>query len=325
MNLPSLKGNWVDFVILIVLLYFLSDAWRTGFWVVLADFLGFLISIITALFGYSFISTLLQNSFSFSRPFSNAIGFLLVAAFMEMFISFVFIRLIRKVPYKFWKQPWSSIVASIPALGQGIIFICFVLTLTMSLPIFPKAKTDINKSVIGGYLLERTSWFEARINTIFGGLIEESLTYLTVEPGARESVELQVDDLVLTTDEVSESEMFGIVNEERVKRGINELILRDELVPIARAHAQDMWHRAYFGHYSPEGEDVGKRLENAKVNYMVAGENLALAPTVQTAHTGLMNSEGHRKNILDPEFKRIGIGVVDNGVYGKMFVQIFTD
>jgi uncharacterized protein YkwD len=38
-----------------------------------------------------------------------------------------------------------------------------------------------------------------------------------------------------------------------------------------------------------------------------------------------MNSEGHRKNILDPEFKRLGIGVIDNGVYGKMFVQIFTD
>jgi uncharacterized protein YkwD len=52
---------------------------------------------------------------------------------------------------------------------------------------------------------------------------------------------------------------------------------------------------------------------------------LALAPTLATAHTGLMNSEGHRANILEPKFKRVGIGVIDNGVYGKMFVQVFTD
>jgi len=67
------------------------------------------------------------------------------------------------------------------------------------------------------------------------------------------------------------------------------------------------------------------RLEKAGVSYSIAGENLALAPTVQTAHTGLMNSEGHRANILEPQFKRVGIGVIDNGIYGKMFVQIFTD
>ncbi len=70
---------------------------------------------------------------------------------------------------------------------------------------------------------------------------------------------------------------------------------------------------------------MGDRLNEAAISYSVAGENLALAPTVQTAHNGLMNSEGHRKNILDPEFKKLGVGVIDNGVYGKMFVQVFTD
>ncbi|MFC1600546.1 CvpA family protein [Patescibacteria group bacterium] len=325
MNLPSLKGNWVDFVILVVFLYFLSDAWRTGFWIVLADFLGFLVSIVTALFGYSFVSSLFQSNFSFSRSLSNAIGFLLIAALCQMIISFVFINIIRKIPYKFWKQPWSSIVASFPAIGQGIVFISFILTLAMSLPIFPKVKTDINESAMGGYLLEKTSWFDAKVNNIFGGLIEESLTYLTVYPGSHESLDLRVDSFVLTIDEVSENQMLGLVNKERKKQGINELAVREEPIPVARSHAQDMWQRAYFGHYSPEGEDVSTRLKKAEVNYFVAGENLALAPTVQTAHTGLMNSEGHKKNILDPEFKRVGIGVIDNGVYGKMFVQIFTD
>ena len=52
---------------------------------------------------------------------------------------------------------------------------------------------------------------------------------------------------------------------------------------------------------------------------------MALAPNVDRAHTGLMNSEGHKRNILDPAFGKIGIGVVDGGVYGKMFTQVFTE
>jgi uncharacterized protein YkwD len=86
-----------------------------------------------------------------------------------------------------------------------------------------------------------------------------------------------------------------------------------------------MWERKYFSHISPEGEDVGDRLDRHNINYFYAGENLALAPTTQTAHNGLMNSEGHRRNILEPQFRSVGIGVIDNGVYGKIFVQVFTD
>jgi uncharacterized protein YkwD len=325
MNLSIFNGNWVDLVIILILVYFLSDSWRLGFWVILADFLGFLISLITALFGYSFASSILQDNFSIPRSLANALGFLFIAGVSEAVLSFIFINITQKIPFKFWKKPWSNILAAFPALGQGIILISFLLVLTMSLPILPKVKTDINQSKIGGVLLEKTTGLEARINEIFGGLIEDSLTYLTVRPGSQESITLEIEDFVFSIDEVSEKEMFRLVNEERKERGINELGLRDELIPVARNHAQDMWEGSYFGHVSPEGEDVGDRLEKADISYGVAGENLALAPTVQTAHSGLMNSEGHRKNILDPEFKRMGIGVIDNGVYGKMFVQVFTD
>jgi uncharacterized protein YkwD len=321
----SIGGNWVDFVIILILVYFLSDSWRLGFWVILADFLGFLISLMAALFGYSYASAVLQGNFSFSRSLANALGFLFVAGISEAILSFTFLNLTKKIPYKFWKKPWSNIMAAFPALGQGIILTSFILVLVMSLPVLPKVKVDINESRIGGYLLEKTTGLEARINEIFGGLIEDSLTHLTIRPGSRESISLQVEDFNFSTDEISEREMLKLVNEERRKNSATELALRDELVPVAREHAMDMWQRGYFGHYSPEGESVGDRLDKMGVVYFIAGENLALAPTVQTAHSGLMNSEGHRRNILDTEFKRVGIGVIDNGVYGKMFVQVFTD
>jgi len=70
---------------------------------------------------------------------------------------------------------------------------------------------------------------------------------------------------------------------------------------------------------------LGDRLDRAGIRYSFAGENLAMAPTLATAHNGFMNSEGHRANILEPKFRRGAVGVIDNGVYGKMFVQVFTD
>ena len=79
MNFPNLQANWIDLVIILILVYFLSDSWRLGFWVILADFLGFLISLVAALFGYSFVSTLLQDNFSIPRSLENALGFLFIA------------------------------------------------------------------------------------------------------------------------------------------------------------------------------------------------------------------------------------------------------
>ncbi len=61
------------------------------------------------------------------------------------------------------------------------------------------------------------------------------------------------------------------------------------------------------------------------ITYGYAGENLALAPSTELAMQGLMNSPGHRKNILSPNFTKVGIGVMDGGIYGKMFTQEFTD
>ena len=94
---------------------------------------------------------------------------------------------------------------------------------------------------------------------------------------------------------------------------------------MARAHADDMFKRGYFAHDTPEGVDPFQRMQNAGIVFGLAGENLALAPTLEIAHTGLMNSPGHRANILRDGFRKIGIGVLDGGVYGKMFVQEFTD
>lgn len=325
MNIPALQGNWVDLVIILILIYFLSEAWRHGFWVLLADFVSFFGSLLISLAGYKLASKFLQNNFSFSHSTSNALGFLLVAIISEAVLGYLFAHLISRLPEKLWKSKYQKYLGIIPALGEGFILIAFILTFILSLPVNPQLKEAVSESQIGSLIIRQTSGIEGKINDIFGGVVDDALTYFTVEPGSKESIPLDVGSLNLTVDTKSEGEMLTALNQERSSRGISGLSWSSVITEVARAHARDMWERHYFSHYSPEGQDVGDRLNAAHISYTVAGENLALAPTIKTAMTGFMNSPGHRANILDSRFHKVGIGVIDNGFYGKMFVQVFTD
>jgi len=321
----NFNGNWVDLVIAIVILVFISEAGRVGFWVLMADFVSFLGSLLISLRGYQYAASLLRANFSLPHSVSNALGFLFTAILVETILGYLLLAAIKKIPNKYWKVWWNKFLGVLPAAGEGLVLVAFLLTLIVSLPVNPRLKSDVSKSRIGSYLVSQTAGIEKGLNEIFGGVIEDSLTYLTIKPGSRQSIPLNIDTRSLSVDEASEQGMFKLVNEERRKQGIKELVWAPEIVPVSRAHAQDMWERSYFSHVSPEGKDVGDRLDDAGVNYSFAGENLALAPTLATAHNGLMNSEGHRANILEPQFSKVGIGVIDNGIYGKMFVQVFSD
>ena len=85
-----------------------------------------------------------------------------------------------------------------------------------------------------------------------------------------------------------------------------------------------MFRLGYFAHGSPVTGDVGDRLTAAGVTYVAAGENLAYAPSVAVAHSRLMNSPTHYANIMNPNFTRIGIGVVQADSRGLMITQVFA-
>lgn len=320
-----MDGNYIDLIIIAILLYFASEAFRHGFWVILSDFISFFGSLILSLRFYGPISQFLKLNFDLNLSIAKAVGFLIAAIIFESVLGYVFGYLIHKLPERIKKHKINNFLGVIPGVGEGLVLVSALLILIIALPIKPQVKNDITESEIGSVLLNKTAIFETAINEVFGGVINESLTYFTVNPDSGESVSLDVDSFKLSVDEKAESDMFTKINFERKKLAISELIWEPTAVPVARNHAKDMWERKYFAHVSPDGKDVGDRLQYSKVSYSFAGENLALAPTTVTAHTGLMNSRGHRENILDPRFKKVGVGVIDNGVYGKMYVQVFTD
>lgn len=121
-----------------------------------------------------------------------------------------------------------------------------------------------------------------------------------------------------------EQQMVNLVNAERVKAGLQPLQVDMTLVRLARMKSQDMIDKNYFAHQSPTYGSPFDMMRNYGVSFRYAGENLAGNQTVERAHAALMNSPGHRANILNPNFTHIGIGIVAGGPYGKMFTQMFV-
>ncbi len=125
----------------------------------------------------------------------------------------------------------------------------------------------------------------------------------------------------LTADE---KQMVQFINQERQKAGLKPLEVDMRLVKVARAKAKDMIEQGYFSHTSPTyGSPFDMMRSFGVTDWRAAAENIAQNPSVTGAHESFMNSPGHRNNIMNPSFDKVGVGILDGGPYGKTFVQLF--
>jgi uncharacterized protein YkwD len=123
----------------------------------------------------------------------------------------------------------------------------------------------------------------------------------------------------------SEQEMLALLNQARLASGLAPFTLDPALSDVARAHSADMVARAYFAHSSPEGLSPFDRMTRAGITFRAAAENIAWAGSVPISHNSLMNSPGHRSNILNSSLNRIGIGIVQKDARHIMVTQLFRD
>jgi len=119
-----------------------------------------------------------------------------------------------------------------------------------------------------------------------------------------------------------ESEVVRLVNEKRAQNGLAKLTADWELSRVARYKSQDMKDNKYFSHTSPVYGTPYQMMKSFGITYKSAGENIAMGQrTPQAVVNAWMNSAGHRKNILNPSFTRIGVGYVASGNYWtQMFI-----
>ena len=120
-----------------------------------------------------------------------------------------------------------------------------------------------------------------------------------------------------------EKELLDLINAERAKAGLTALKADPELMEVARLKAKDMVENNYFSHQSPKYGSPFDMMRQFGISFKSAGENIAGNSTEEGAVKAWMNSEGHRKNILNGNFNYTGIGIYQSPKYGKIFVQMF--
>jgi uncharacterized YkwD family protein len=122
----------------------------------------------------------------------------------------------------------------------------------------------------------------------------------------------------------TEQQIFLLVNQERINAGVKPLKLANDVSYVARVKSKDMQDHDYFDHTSPVYGSPFDMMDDFGLTYRTAGENIAAGQsTAVNVMNSWMNSEGHRNNILNPNFTEIGIGYVDGGDYGSYFTQMF--
>lgn len=119
-----------------------------------------------------------------------------------------------------------------------------------------------------------------------------------------------------------EKEVVRLVNEIRRENGLNPLTEDWELSRVARYKSQDMLDNKYFSHTSPVYGSPFTMMKNFGLSYRSAAENIAKGQsTPKEVVNAWMNSSGHRANILNASYKKIGVGYVKNGHYWtQMFI-----
>ncbi|WP_027626450.1 CAP domain-containing protein [Clostridium lundense] len=121
----------------------------------------------------------------------------------------------------------------------------------------------------------------------------------------------------------SEQKMVNLVNQARSQNNLPPLTVDMQLANVARTKAQDMIDNNYFSHNSPKYGSPFDMMKSFGIKFVQAGENIAGNQSVENAENALMNSPGHRQNILNPNYTHIGIGIKAGGPYGNMFSQMF--
>lgn len=123
----------------------------------------------------------------------------------------------------------------------------------------------------------------------------------------------------------AETALLGLLNQARRQQQLPTLMMDASLRRVARLHSKDMALRGFVGHGSPAGTSFAERLAGVVTTGSLVGENVTSARNIEQAHSAFVASTPHLRNILEPRFRRVGIGVAGAGDLGLFITQDFAD
>jgi uncharacterized protein YkwD len=316
--------NWVHIVLVLVILLSVWTGWNRGFLLGSLDLLTWIGSLVLGYLFYSYTAAGLARLFDLN-VWLLPVSFILTTIVARIMIGLVTRYIVRAIPERVNEGRLNKFLGIIPGAINGWIYAVILSALLLALPLKDSITNEARNSRLAVRLAMQSEWANKKLAPVFDQAVRHTMNSLTVNPRSDEKVPLG-----FTYDNPDprpdlEMRMLEMVNSERVKHGLKPLLPDPELTKVARAHSRDMFARGYFAHVNPEGKDPFDRMKQANVKFVTAGENLALAQTLEIAHTNLMNSPGHRANILNPGFGRLGVGILDGGFYGLMISQEFRE
>jgi len=317
--------NWVDVVLILVVLLAIWGGWQRGFILGTLDLVNWLGSILLGITFYSYTASFLKMLFPLLGVWLLPVAFFITIILARILIGLVTSRIAWFTGPAINESAINRFLGMIPGFITGVIYATIVAALLLALPLWDDVTMSTRNSRIASKLSEEVEWVNGKLSPVFDKAINQTINNLTIHPGSNESVKLPFKDTHPTVRSDLEAQMLDLVNQERIQRGLRPLQADPELTEVARAHSRDMFARGYFAHITPDRKSPFDRMDEAHVQYLTAGENLALAHSLTIAHNGLMNSPGHRANILNPNFGHIGIGILDGGFYGLMVSQEFRN
>jgi len=318
--------NPIDILLVIVILLSVLNGYRRGFVHGVFDLAGWVLSLIAGLRYYQPVAQWLGPRIDvWSEVWDQPIAFVLVAFIVGVGVQIVGYLLLSHLPEDIQERRVNQLFGVVPGFVNGLIVVAILSALLLAIPLNEGLSERTRDSALVNRLAVYAERLEGQLRPVFGEAIARSMNLLTIRPDSNERVTLPFKVESTRPRPDLEKQMLDLVNQERVAAGLSPLQADPELTEVARKHSADMFARGYFAHDTPEGLSPFDRMKAANVRFITAGENLALAPTIPIAHTGLMNSPGHRANILRREFGRVGIGVLDGGMRGLMVSQEFRN
>jgi len=310
------------------------DGMRRGLLLGTLDLLAAAIAVVVALVAERPLGNWLTQTLPQIPPaLAHLAMFLIVLVGVQMLVGATFGRVVLAVARGIAATPlgWlDRLLGTAPGAVRGLITLSLFLLPFALVPWFPTVSQAVQQSTLGSRIVSAMLEVMPVIETSIGQDLEGGLPGLVVAPPEADSETTRPLPLgppvgELAPDPAAEQRMLDLLNGERVKVGLKPLAADEKLRQVARAHSLEMFQQDYFSHSSRTAGSPFDRMHAAGIQFAVAGENLAFAPNVDLAHQGLMDSPGHRANILRPEFGRVGIGVIRSAAQGSMFSQEFTN
>jgi len=321
----DLAFNPIDAAVLVLIGVAAWFGYRTGFVATTYSLASWILAAAAARALAGPATALVETLTGRPRPFAATIGFVVTIVAAEALFSAAghlairpIVALVRRGPL----APADRILGTLPAAIRSLFIVAVAILAIEAFPVGSEMKAAVEASRTGRFVNAQIVAFQPQIESFTRQLGGSPLLVTRIGEDQTERLDLP-DGIELAPDPVAERQLVDLVNEERTQRGIKPLVLDERLVSVARAHSQDMFTLKYFSHESPVSGSPFDRLKSAGITYSRAGENLAYAQSVSVAHRALMESPGHRENILRSEFTRIGIGVINAPAYGRMITQLF--